>query len=224
MKCFIILVIRNYWEETLNNMKKRLIPGLALAALLTVGLVACNPTTPDDSVGPGPDDDDKPVTPVETPVNERPLIFYNRQPQIAGTNEVDPEVMNWSDLTFYGGFDAVAGGATQGQMVVDYIKEHAAEMDTNGDGTIGYVLAIGQNSHNDSAARTIGVRTALGTGTTADDTVATGIGEIVANDGTTYKVQELATQEMRDTAGPWSQAVAANTMAGWINQFGFIYL
>ena len=201
-------------------MKKRLIPGLALAALLTVGLVACNPTTPDDPVGPGPDEDDKPVTPVETPVNERPLIFYNRQPQIAGTNEVDPDVMNWSDLTFYGGFDAVAGGATQGQMVVDYIKEHAAEMDTNGDGTIGYVLAIGQNSHNDSAARTIGVRTALGTGTTADDTVATGIGEIVANDGTTYKVQELATQEMRDTAGPWSQAVAANTMAGWINQFG----
>ncbi len=155
-----------------------------------------------------------------TPSNEKPLIFYNRQPLKAGTSDVDTSVMNWSDLTFYGGFDAVAGGETQGQMIVDYIKEHAAEMDRNGDGTIGYVLAIGQNSHNDSMARTIGVRTALGTGTTADDTTATGTGSITANDGVTYTIKELATQEMRDAAGPWSQTVAASTMAGWINQYG----
>ena len=62
-----------------------------------------------------------------TPVNERPLVFYNRQPVKAGTTEVDSTVMNRSDLTFYGGFDAVAGGDTQGQMVLDYIKANAAE-------------------------------------------------------------------------------------------------
>lgn len=155
-----------------------------------------------------------------TPVNERPLVFYNRQPVKAGTTEVDSTVMNWSDLTFYGGFDAVAGGDTQGQMVLDYIKEHAAEMDVDKDGEIGYVLAIGQNSHNDSSARTIGVRKALGTGTTADDTVATGTGKVTANDGKEYTIKELACKEMRDSAGPWSQTVAADTMGTWLNQFG----
>ena len=179
---------------------KKLIPFVAVALM---GVVAT-------SCGGGND----------TPVNERPLIFYNRQPVKAGTTNVDTDVMSFNDLTFYGGFDAVAGGETQGQMVVDYVKEHAAEMDVDKDGTIGYVLAIGQNSHNDSSARTIGVRKALGTGTTADDTVATGEGSITANDGKIYKIKELATQEMRDSAGPWSSTVASSTMATWLNQFG----
>ena len=179
---------------------KKLIPFVAVALM---GVVAT-------SCGGGND----------TPVNERPLIFYNRQPVKAGTTNVDTDVMSFNDLTFYGGFDAVAGGETQGQMVVDYVKEHAAEMDVDKDGTIGYVLAIGQNSHNDSSARTIGVRKALGTGTTADDTVATGEGSITANDGKKYKIKELATQEMRDSAGPWSSTVASSTMATWLNQFG----
>ena len=37
-------------------------------------------------------------------------------------------------------------------------------IDRNGDGVIGYVLAIGDIGHNDSIARTRGVRKALGTG------------------------------------------------------------
>ena len=156
---------------------KRLIPFVAVALL---GVVA---TSCGGSDG--------------TPVNERPLVFYNRQPVKAGTTEVDSTVMNWSDLTFYGGFDAVAGGDTQGQMVLDYIKENA-----------------------DSSARTIGVRKALGTGQTADDTVATGTGKVKANDGKEYTIKELACQEMRDNAGPWSQTVAASTMATWLQQYG----
>ena len=179
---------------------KRLIPFVAVA-LLGVAATSCG-----DSTSTGVD-------------FGKPLIFYNRQPTLAD-NSVDKSVMNWSDLTFYGGFDAVAGGDTQGQMVVDYIKEHAAEMDRNGDGTIGYVLAIGQNSHNDSSARTIGVRKALGTGDTADDEAQSKIGSIKANDGKTYQIKELAAQEMRDSAGPWSSSVAGTAMAGWINQYG----
>ncbi len=180
-------------------MNKKLIPFASLA--LVAGVVtSCGGTTTSGA-------------------KEKPLIFYNRQPTLAN-NSVDKEVMNWSDLTFYGGFDAVAGGDTQGKMIADYIKEHAAEMDRNGDGTIGYVLAIGQNSHNDSSARTIGIRKALGTGSTAEDKAQSQEGSVTANDGKTYKVKELAAQEMRDSAGPWSQAVAGTAMAGWINQYG----
>lgn len=180
-------------------MKKRLIPFAALAAVAAI-TTSCGPTN-------------------TVKASDKPLIFYNRQPTKAD-NTVDTSIMTWSDLTFYGGFDAVAGGDTQGQMIVDYVKEHAAEMDRNGDGTIGYVLAIGQNSHNDSSARTIGIRKALGTGDTAEDKAQEQLGTVTANDGKTYKVQELAAQEMRDSAGPWSQSVAGTTMAGWLNQYG----
>ena len=41
-------------------------------------------------------------------------------------------------------------------------------VDRNGDGVIGYVLAIGDIGHNDSIARTRGVRKALGTGVEKD--------------------------------------------------------
>ena len=44
-------------------------------------------------------------------------------------------------------------------------------IDRNGDGIIGYVLAIGDIGHNDSIARTRGVRSALGTGVEADGAI-----------------------------------------------------
>ena len=56
-------------------------------------------------------------------------------------------------------------------MVVDYIKANADKIDRNGDGVIGYVLAIGDIGHNDSIARTRGVRSALGTGIDANGEV-----------------------------------------------------
>ena len=49
-------------------------------------------------------------------------------------------------------------------MVKDYIEKNIDKIDRNGDGVIGYVLAIGDIGHNDSIARTRGVRKALGTG------------------------------------------------------------
>ena len=55
------------------------------------------------------------------------------------------------------------GAELQGQMVLDYIKANIDKIDRNGDGIIGYVLAIGDIGHNDSIARTCGVRKALGT-------------------------------------------------------------
>ena len=77
---------------------------------------------------------------------------------------LDKEALNFNDDTYYVGFDANQGAELQGQMVVDYIKANADKIDRNGDGVIGYVLAIGDIGHNDSIARTRGVRSALGTG------------------------------------------------------------
>ncbi len=55
-------------------------------------------------------------------------------------------------------------------------KQMLDKIDRNGDGVIGYVLAIGDIGHNDSIARTRGVRTALGTGVKDGDEVASGSG------------------------------------------------
>ena len=96
---------------------------------------------------------------------EKPVVFFNRQPSDPVTGEIDMEVMNWNDKTYYVGFDAAGGGAVQGQLIVDFLASaDPAVVDRNGDGVIGYVLAIGDIGHNDSIARTRGVRKALGTG------------------------------------------------------------
>jgi methyl-galactoside transport system substrate-binding protein len=184
-------------------MKKRLIPLFTLAA---VGLMAVSCTGGSN-------------------VNTKSTVFYNRQPSDA--NGIQTDVMTHTDNTFYAGFDAKAGGTTQGKMISDYVKAHAADLlDTGSTDTISYVLAIGQNSHNDSMARTIGIRTALGT---LDTTAKTDTdkadpdkkkeGSITATDGKTYKVVERAAKEMRDSSGPWSSTVAGDTYAGWKTQF-----
>ena len=41
-------------------------------------------------------------------------------------------------------------------MVKTYIENNIDKIDRNGDGVIGYVLAIGDIGHNDSIARTRG--------------------------------------------------------------------
>ena len=102
------------------------------------------------------------------------------------------------------------GAELQGTMVKDYIEKNIDKIDRNGDGVIGYVLAIGDIGHNDSIARTRGVRKALGTGVEKDgdidsapigtnaDGTATAVkdGTIEAG-GKKYVVRELASQEMK---------------------------
>ena len=140
---------------------------------------------------------------------DKPVVFYNRQPSNSSTGELDMDTLNWNKDTYYVGFDANQGGELQGQMIVDYIKKHAAEIDRNGDGVIGYVLAVGDIGHNDSIARTRGVRKALGTGVEKDGSIESapvGINTdgtaTVVQDGTlevngkTYTVRELASQEL----------------------------
>nr|MCR5318403.1 substrate-binding domain-containing protein [Treponema sp.] len=93
---------------------------------------------------------------------DKPLVFYNRQPSDPVSGEIDMESMNWNGSTYYVGFDAAGGGAVQGQLIKDFLASaDPAVIDRNGDGILGYVLCVGDVGHNDSRARTEGIRRAL---------------------------------------------------------------
>src|SRR5699024_1476849 len=102
---------------------------------------------------------------------EKPLVWFNRQPSNSTTGELDMEALTFNDNTYYVGFDANQGAELQGEMVLEYIQNNIEGLDRNGDGIIGYVLAIGDIGHNDSIARTRGVRSALGTAVEVDGSV-----------------------------------------------------
>ena len=165
---------------------------------------------------------------------DKPLCWFNRQPSSSATGELDKEALNFNGNTYYVGFDANQGAELQGQMVLDYIKKNAETIDRNGDGVIGYVLAIGDIGHNDSIARTRGVRSTLGTGVEADGAVDStpagtnvdGKAKVVQDatlevDGKTYTIRELASQEMKNSAGAtWDAATAGNAIGIWTASFG----
>lgn len=201
-------------------MKKKVL-ALSLAAAMAFSLAACG------GGGEGGSD---------TVANkDKPVVWYNRQPSNSTTGELNTEALNFNEDTYYVGFDANQGAELQGQMILDYIKAHIDEIDKNGDGIIGYVLAVGDIGHNDSIARTRGVRSALGTAVTKDDgtivsnpvgTNTDGKSEFVQDgkleiDGKTYIVRELASQEMKSNAGStWDAPTAGNAITTWASSFG----
>ncbi len=165
---------------------------------------------------------------------DKPLVWFNSQPSNSSTGELDMSALSFNDNTYYVGFDANQGAELQGTMILDYIKANADTIDRNGDGIIGYVLAIGDIGHNDSIARTCGVRNALGTavetngsinsepvGTNADGkATAVKDGTLEVN-GKTYTIRELASQEMKNSAGAtWDAATAGNAIGTWASSFG----
>ena len=200
-------------------MKKKVL-ALSLAAAMAFSLAACG------GGGEGGD----------TVANkDKPVVWYNRQPSNSTTGELNTEALNFNEDTYYVGFDANQGAELQGQMILDYIKTNIDKIDKNGDGIIGYVLAVGDIGHNDSIARTRGVRSALGTavkdadGTIVSNPVGTntdGKSEFVQDgkleiDGKTYIVRELASQEMKSSAGAtWNDGAAGNAIATWSANFG----
>lgn len=165
---------------------------------------------------------------------KKPLVWFNRQPSNSTTGELDMNALNFNENTYYVGFDAMQGAELQGKMIKDYIEKNADKIDRNGDGVIGYVLAIGDVGHNDSIARTRGVRSALGTavdkdGTVVSDPVGTntdGSASVVKDGelevgGKKFKVRELASQEMKTAAGAtWDAPTAGNAVGTWSASFG----
>lgn len=218
-------------------MKKFL--ALLLALTMVFCLAACGSTdsTPTDT----PDGGDGTVT--DTPDDggdgtvankDKPLVWFNRQPSNSTTGELDMAALTFNENTYYVGFDANQGAELQGTMILDYIKANIEGLDRNNDGIIGYVLAVGDIGHNDSIARTRGVRSALGTAVEVDGVIdSTPVGTNIDGtspyvkdgtleiDGTTYIVRELASQEMKNSAGAtWDAATAGNAIGTWSSSFG----
>ena len=213
-------------------MKKKVL-ALGLSAALALSLVACSNGGNTDKSGTTSTDGPTPGT--ETVANkDKPLVWFNRQPSNSSTGELDTTALSFNENTYYVGFDANQGAELQGTMILDYIKAHIGEIDKNGDGVIGYVLAIGDIGHNDSIARTRGVRAALGTavekdgvidstpvGTNTDGSSAFVQDGTIEVDGKTYTVRELASQEMKNSAGAtWDAATAGNAIGTWASSFG----
>ena len=219
-------------------MKKRIL-ALSLAAALALGLTACGGGNEPAAETPSGETPAAETPAAETPAAEvtnaqKPLVWFNRQPSNSTTGELDMAALSFNEDTYYVGFDANQGAELQGQMVLDYIKNNIDGLDRNGDGIIGYVLAVGDIGHNDSIARTRGVRSALGTAVEVDgavDSTPVGTnldgtssyvqdGSIEVN-GTTYTVRELASQEMKNSAGAtWDAATAGNAINTWSASFG----
>ena len=207
-------------------MRRKKLLTVLVAATLALSMVGCG-----SSGGSGSGDSGSTSSVAN---KDKPLCWFNRQPSNSSTGELDMDALNYNKDTYYVGFDANQGAELQGQMVLDYIKANAATIDRNGDGTIGYVLAIGDIGHNDSIARTRGVRSALGTGVDASGAVdaspagtnTDGSATVVQDasievDGKTYVIRELASQEMKNSAGAtWDAATAGNAIGTWSASFG----
>lgn len=152
---------------------------------------------------------------------DKPLVFFNRQPSDPTTGDIDMESMNWNDKTYYVGFDAAGGGAVQGSLVTEYLASaDPAAIDRNGDGVLGYVLCIGDVGHNDSKARTEGVRRALDTWNGSTDPAVNKEGSVNVG-GTTMKVVELEGKAMTGTDGStWNANAATEAMGNWATKYG----
>ena len=213
-------------------MKKRRVLAGMMALTMALSLAGCGGGS--SSSGSNSGSAESTATATAAANKDKPLCWFNRQPSSSATGELDKDALNFNGNTYYVGFDANQGAELQGQMVLDYIKKNADTIDRNGDGVIGYVLAIGDIGHNDSIARTRGVRSALGTGVDADGGVDStpagtnvdGKAKVVQDatldvDGKTYTIRELASQEMKNSAGAtWDAATAGNAIGTWTASFG----
>ena len=214
-------------------MKKKII-SMIMALVLGLSLTACgdggsNEATSGSKSGTSSEKGSSTVA-----NKDKPLVWFNRQPSNSSTGELDQTALNFNKDTYYVGFDANQGAELQGTMVKEYIEKNIDKIDRNGDGVIGYVLAIGDIGHNDSIAHTRGVRKALGTGVEKDgdinsepvdtntdgSTSAVQAGKLEIG-GKEYAVRELASQEMKNSAGAtWDAATAGNAIGTWSSSFG----
>ena len=214
-------------------MKKKIVV-LTMAAIFAMSSMACGSGGDASNSGTQGGGNASATNSGEVANKDKPLVWFNRQPSNSSTGELDMTALNFNKDTYYVGFDANQGAELQGQMIADYIEKNIDTIDRNGDGVIGYVLAIGDIGHNDSIARARGVRKALGTavdnnGEIVSDPAGTNTdgsasvvqdGKITVN-GKDYVVRELASQEMKNSAGAtWDAATAGNAIGTWSSSFG----
>ena len=215
---------------------KRKVLSLTMAMMLGLSLAACgsSDSSGDSDSSAKTEGSESADSSSEKANKDKPLVWFNRQPSNSSTGELDMTALNFNGDTYYVGFDANQGAELQGTMVKEYIEKNIDSIDRNGDGVIGYVLAIGDIGHNDSIARTRGVRKALGTGIEKDGEINSepigtntdGSAKAVQDGsleigGKKYTVRELASQEMKNSAGAtWDAATAGNAIGTWSSSFG----
>ncbi len=215
------------------KMSKKIV-SLTMTAMLGLSLAACGGGGSSSDDAGSSDAGESSSASSDVANKDKPLVWFNRQPSNSSTGELDMAALTFNDNTYYVGFDANQGAELQGTMIKEYIEANIDGLDRNGDGVIGYVLAIGDIGHNDSIARTRGVRKALGTGVEKDGEInsepvgtnadgssaAVQDGEIEVG-GKKYVVRELASQEMKNSAGAtWDAATAGNAIGTWSSSFG----
>ena len=184
-------------------MRKKVV-AMMMAAALVVSTAACGSSGSSSSSKSESNTGSQAAATSEVANKDKPLVWFNRQPSNSSTGELDKTALNFNKDTYYVGFDANQGAEVQGQMV------------------------------NDSIARTRGVRKALGTGVEKDgeiNSAPTGTNtdgkaaevqdaELEVN-GKKYVVRELASQEMKNSAGAtWDAATAGNAIGTWSSSFG----
>lgn len=165
---------------------------------------------------------------------DKPVVWFNRQPSNSETGEPDYDAITFNKHTYYVGADTEQGAALQGEMIIKYISECDSSLDRNGDGIIGYVLAIGDDGHNSSASRTRAERKACGTAVKKNDVIISDAVELnldgssnivqdghVTLEGKDYIIRELASKEMKSPDGAtWNADAAAVALDEWVKQFG----
>ena len=124
-------------------MKRKALAAI-MAVAMAVSMAGCggSPSESKDSTQKTETADSTASTGGSVENKDKPLCWFNRQPSSSATGELDKDALNFNGNTYYVGFDANQGAELQGQMVLDYIKKNADTIDRNGDGVIGYVLAI----------------------------------------------------------------------------------
>jgi methyl-galactoside transport system substrate-binding protein len=158
------------------------------------------------------------------PNADKPLAFFGRRPSLS-SGEKDTTTLSFNAKTFYVGFDESSEGSLQGQLITDYFAgKKIAEVDTNCDGYLGYVLFVGDDSNPLARARTSGIRWALGTAEAAHPDKSgdrTQEGTVTLSDGR-LKVKELVAEQMIDstTGAYWSAEAAKAKTDSWVQTYG----
>ncbi len=166
---------------------------------------------------------------------DKPLVWFNRQPSNSSTGELDMNALSFNDNTYYVGFDANQGAELQGTMILEYITgQHRRPSTatatassatswpsaTSATTTPSPVPAASANALG-TAVEKDGAIDSTPVGTNTDGTSTIVQDGSIEVDGTTYTVRELASQEMKNSAGAtWDAATAGNAIGTWSASFG----
>lgn len=116
-----------------------------------------------------------------------PILFFNREP-------VAEDLSRW-EQAYYVGFDAIQGGALQGDLVGEAWSAPGGTLDKNGDDVLQYVMLEGEPGHQDALLRTeYSIKALTGEG--------------------------IVTERLASDTANWQRSLATPLMKRWIELYG----